>query len=372
MGNKGDWKEVLKITGAYVALCIGSGFATGQEIMQFYTLHGTKSLICGLSTLILMGICGALVLRSGRKQRENNVGDVYAVFCGPYLGRFFRGFMPIFMFLTFSIMLAGAGAAIEQYFGINASIGRFVFASVVLASLFMGFERLVQILGSFGNIIAILAVSIGLVSIFQNIDGLANADQVASALNNTKAVPYWWMSGIVYGGLCMLIGTPFLFQIGRKSEREIACRLGGLFGASVLMMAAMVLNLAMLGDLKMVSTQQIPTLYLASQISPIASTLFIGMLIVGIYSASMPLLWMTTTAISKEGTKGFKWAAIVLVGVAYFAGSVPFGKLVGWVYPPAGYVGVILSVGIIIRGLSEYFRNERKKKSLKGKLRRSA
>ena len=35
--EKAVLKDVLKIGGAYAAFCIGSGFATGQEIMQFFT-----------------------------------------------------------------------------------------------------------------------------------------------------------------------------------------------------------------------------------------------------------------------------------------------------------------------------------------------
>ena len=40
MGNGGEkvsWKRVLILAGAVIAFTIGSGFATGQEIIQYYT-----------------------------------------------------------------------------------------------------------------------------------------------------------------------------------------------------------------------------------------------------------------------------------------------------------------------------------------------
>ena len=37
MENKVSMANVVKFAGAYVACAIGSGFATGQEIMQFFT-----------------------------------------------------------------------------------------------------------------------------------------------------------------------------------------------------------------------------------------------------------------------------------------------------------------------------------------------
>ena len=38
MEQKCDKKTVIRIMGAYVAWVMGSGFATGQEILQFFTI----------------------------------------------------------------------------------------------------------------------------------------------------------------------------------------------------------------------------------------------------------------------------------------------------------------------------------------------
>ena len=35
-----NWPIVFKYAGAFVAFMIGSGFATGQEVMQFFTAYG--------------------------------------------------------------------------------------------------------------------------------------------------------------------------------------------------------------------------------------------------------------------------------------------------------------------------------------------
>lgn len=46
MGNeKVNWKRVLILAGAVIAFTIGSGFATGQEIIQYYTAYGMKSIL---------------------------------------------------------------------------------------------------------------------------------------------------------------------------------------------------------------------------------------------------------------------------------------------------------------------------------------
>lgn len=37
--EKVSWKRVLILAGAIIAFTIGSGFATGQEIIQYYTAY---------------------------------------------------------------------------------------------------------------------------------------------------------------------------------------------------------------------------------------------------------------------------------------------------------------------------------------------
>ena len=47
-----SWKRVLILAGAIIAFTIGSGFATGQEIIQYYTAYGVKGLLVILVFLV--------------------------------------------------------------------------------------------------------------------------------------------------------------------------------------------------------------------------------------------------------------------------------------------------------------------------------
>lgn len=45
-------KNVINIAGAYIAFLIGSGFATGQEVLQYFTSYGYMGIIGALLTLV--------------------------------------------------------------------------------------------------------------------------------------------------------------------------------------------------------------------------------------------------------------------------------------------------------------------------------
>lgn len=56
------WKDTLRIAGAYVAYVIGSGFATGQEIVQFFTVYGIKGIAGMLVCTVLFAAMGSTLL----------------------------------------------------------------------------------------------------------------------------------------------------------------------------------------------------------------------------------------------------------------------------------------------------------------------
>ena len=61
MKQKTDWLNVVKYAGAYIAFIIGSGFATGQEIIQFYTCYGIWGIgSVAISMFLFAWVGGAL------------------------------------------------------------------------------------------------------------------------------------------------------------------------------------------------------------------------------------------------------------------------------------------------------------------------
>ena len=92
MSNAGkrefSWLVVLKIAGAFTAYLIGSGFATGQEAMQFFAAYGALGVLgAALSLALFIYICASLMLAGKHYQLTRNE-DVFRFYCGDYVGVF--------------------------------------------------------------------------------------------------------------------------------------------------------------------------------------------------------------------------------------------------------------------------------------------
>ena len=105
---EGDEMDVLKVTGLYIAGVIGAGFASGQELVQFFANYGWIGLAgIGLSTLGLTLGCG-YVLEYCSRQKIGSYGDLIgsmAVKAGWLLDMVYS----VFLLVGVGVMLAGSG-----------------------------------------------------------------------------------------------------------------------------------------------------------------------------------------------------------------------------------------------------------------------
>ena len=92
-----------------MAFVIGAGFASGQEVMQFFTHLGLwRSLAAGAVAMTLFAWFSATVLEDARQVQLEDANQIYAYYCGKPIGRFFEWFVPGLLFLAVSGWLSAA------------------------------------------------------------------------------------------------------------------------------------------------------------------------------------------------------------------------------------------------------------------------
>ncbi|WDV46474.1 hypothetical protein PV797_01960 [Clostridiaceae bacterium M8S5] len=342
-------KQVLGFGGAFIGFSTGAGFSSGQEILQFFTCHGFKSLPIVIISAVIFIWCVNCLLEKGRVLKLENSSDVYKYYCGKYIGTFFQWFILIFLFSAMTIMISGGGATIYQYYGLPSILGRCIIGILVLISVLSGLDRLIQIMGKLGPFIAITALFVGGMSILDNIDGLRESSKQITLLSVPKATSSWLFSGFLYPSYTIVAITPFLTSIGKNAESKKTTFLSALWSGIVLMLAVLMLNLGMLAYINNVYNKPIPVLVLAKKLIPALGAGFSIILVLGMFSTSTAMMWSICSKFANEGTKKYKIIATALLIVAFAAGSLPFEKLISIVYPITGYMGLILIVGMLYR-----------------------
>ncbi|MCD8163963.1 MAG: hypothetical protein LUE09_11215 [Synergistaceae bacterium] len=84
-GNKVSWLNVVKFAGAFIVFLIGAGFATGQEVFQYFAAYGYEGFLVGLFVLICFVYVGGDFIVAGFNEHFKNTNDIYRYYCGKYI-----------------------------------------------------------------------------------------------------------------------------------------------------------------------------------------------------------------------------------------------------------------------------------------------
>ena len=342
MSAKSKAVEAIKLGGAYIAFCIGSGYATGQEIMQFFTSFGWQSfLACGVSLVLFIWL-GMSLMHEGRSLQSDDGGKIFSYYCGRGLGTALDWFSVLFSFGVFTIMLAGAGATLNEYWGLPSFAGSALMGVLALVTVFMGLDKLVNVIGVIGPVIIVFSIAIGGISAAGSLDNLANVNTVMQTVSVERPAANWAFSGALYTGYNAIILLPFLAQLSKSAKSRRAGVAGGFIGGLLLVLAIIVMNLGLLANLGAVHDKAIPVLTLASNIHPVLAGVFVFILMGGIYSTAIPLMWIVCRRLAPEKTRKYNIVCVICVVLAVVLSHMPFTELVSIVYPYTGYMGVVV------------------------------
>lgn len=343
--------RVLRLAGAFVACAIGSGFATGQEIMQFFTAQGLMSLSGALVTTVIFAWCGSRFMKHGYERGLTAPDTILEFYFGKTAGIIAAVIMQLFLYALFVVMISGAGATLSEFFGAAPALGRILMAAASLITVLLGLSKLTDILGRLGIIIILFALVIGIVGFFQNPGGLKEAAALIPALELPRARGGWLWASILYPGLNAVLVMFLSCCMGESAGSRKEAVTGGMLGGVLFGLAILVTDLGLMVNIRAVGDKAVPVLALARSIHPVLGLVFSVVIFCGIYTTAVPMLWSVVRRFAEDGTKKSMILAAVLTVLGLVLSMTDFRKLVNIIYPISGYVGVVIMLTVALRDM---------------------
>lgn len=344
-------RSVLKYAGAFIAWIIGSGFATGQEILQFFGSFGYGSIAVLALNLIGFGGFGMILLGTGFDHRADPDFNHYEYYCGRTLGRFYRTVMPVILALLIAVLISATGATAKQYYGISPILGSAVMAALLIAAYLAGFEKMVRIVSGISPFVICFAVFTGVYSLLRDGGHYGEIAEYAEELAAFRAAPHWLLSAMLYLSLNFLCGSTYYNALGKTADSKKSVVLGTLLGTLALLITMAVMNFAILCNAKDILTFEVPTLWLAQRISGAFGSAFSVILLLGMFSSCATTVWSFCSECFPKDPKKNRLFAVISVLACTALGFVPFGRLMSVIYPLIGYSGLIFMAAVAARGV---------------------
>ncbi len=353
--NKTNWKQAFKFMGAVLAFAIGSGFATGQELLQYFTSYGYKSILVGAVFLIIFIYSNYCFAVAGHREKFTKGSQVFNYYCGRYLGTIFDYFCVLFCYMSFFVMVGGAASTLNQQYGLPLVLGAILLTVLAGVTVMFGLNSIVNVISKIGPVLVGIALFIGIYSFIVAVSHGSISEGAAlvktGQVNVMQASSNWFLAGCSYGGFCLLWFAGFMAQLGSRNKMK-ELMLGQTMSGTFNIIACVIVGFALLGNVTAVSGLQIPNLYLAEKIWPPFAYFFAVIIFAAIYTTSCPLLWTASSRFTTEGTSKFKIFTAILAAIGCIVAlSVPFNVLLNYIYVINGYGGFLLLLLMLIKNL---------------------
>ena len=353
--NKVSWVNVIKFAGAVIAFLIGAGFATGQEVLQYFAGYGYEGLLVGAFVLICFVYLCSSFMCAGYDEHFPNTNDIYRYYCGKYIGGFYDYFSIAFIYMSYIVMLGGAGGTFNQYYHLPPAYGAIFMLVVSVGVVILGLGKIVDVIGSIGPLIVLIALGVGAAAIITNPGGIAQGVALidSGSLDPEKFIRVgsnWFMSGFSYVGFCLLWLAAFCAAMGTKANSKKEAVIGATLGATGFVAGALVLAFGLLTHFEALYASDIPSLILAEFLWPPLASIFSVVILAGIFTTAVPLLWTVSARFAQEKTTKFYALTAGLGAIACFVAlMLPFRKIVNIIYGINGYVGILVILFMFAR-----------------------
>jgi len=345
-GVKKEGVSTIKIAATYIGTIVGAGFATGQEVLQFFTKFGLWGLVGLVLTTIMFIVFGYIIMTLGRELDARSHLKIIKYSGGNILGTIIDVIITFFLFGALTAMIAGTGALFTQQFHLSSILGNVVMAILTALTVLTGINGVIN---SISYVVPFLLVSVIGTSVFSIIHTPPNIFATVQGVGESGLITNWLLAAILYVSYNTVISIAVLGPLGVKAQDKKAIQNGAILGGLGLGIGSIMIYLALAGNLGDVSKLEVPMIYIAGGISPLAQIIFAIVLTAEVYTTAVGSLYgfaSRITDIRKSSTKG----RVIVIGstiAALFASQIGFSNLVINLYPLVGYGGIVLLISLI-------------------------
>ncbi|MCG0278726.1 MAG: hypothetical protein L5656_09395 [Thermanaeromonas sp.] len=342
--------SIFKIAAAYIGTVVGAGFASGQEVLQFFGYFGLWGLAGIALATGLFIFFGYQVLNLSHHLKAHSHLPVMRHAGGPWLGKAVDGITTFFLFGALAVMAAGAGAIFLEEYCLPALLGSTLLIAVTLVTVLLGISQVITAISFVAPLLVATVLGVSLLTIFKN---------PASLLTNLSwsevpraAAPFWPLAALLYASYNLILAIGVLAPLG-SLNRQKSLLPGAALGGLGLGLGAGAITLALLATAPEVTAWEVPMLQIAGNLAPWTRTFYSVILLAEIYTTAVSSLYGFTARLAKPESKRFSRLAIMASLVALVAAQLGFSRLVATLFPLVGYGGLLL-----LGALAYYFLRE--------------
>lgn len=339
MNRDTSWKQIASV---YIGTVIGAGFASGQEILQFFANYGYIGILGALVSTLLFVVVASSVLLKVYNSKIDNYQQLILPVMGKKLSIIVEISILSYLFIGVCVMVAGSGALVQEQFGIPYNLGLIIMAVLTLLTVFRSVEGVLA-----ANSILIPILLFGIVAISSTVlikQGFSFEPQEAISANNHN----WFISAVMYVNYNIISAIVVLASLLPViKSRKIAVK-GGVMGGLGLGILSIFIILPLLLLYKDVKHLEIPMLAVARYAVKNGDIFYSVLIWIAMFTTAVSNSFGFLTRICDIIKINFKLVTVIFCISTIPIAKMGFSKLVNIFYPLFGYLSSALILIFVV------------------------
>lgn len=335
--------QILQVAFTYMGTIVGAGFASGKEILLFFTRYGwMATLTIGAAAALFIWL-GIKLMNVAHDIGANSYEDLNKELFGDRMGRWISLVTLVVLFGVTSVMLAGAGSLFVEHLGIPYQFGLFLTLILTYLLLKRGMSAILEV-----NTIVVPVMLLFTFAIVWT-TGQRPGSEHWLVLESPFPWHRAWFDSILYTAYNLALAQAVLVPLGRTVKDRQVRVWGGLLGGIGIGALLLACHFALSAQMPGITAYEIPMGHLIGPLGRTVQGLYILVIFGEILTTFLSNVYGIALQLQERTRLRIGVIIPCILAGCYLVSQIGFGQLLEVLYPSIGLVSLIWLVMVMWR-----------------------
>lgn len=341
---KKDFLKIFQVAVVFIGTIVGAGLASGKEITEFFTSFGIQSfvgiILCGLFYIFMVTMLSKISL----KHKLNSYSELINIISPNLLGKLTGVITTLYLISSASIILAGSGAILNEFFAIPKIVGSLIMLSIAAIFILKGTNGLIEV-NSIIVPLLISTITVLTVLYFVYNNGSLSIEMLTKFPPKKEGI---LVSTILYAGYNILCSSGVIIPLSTEINDKKIMTKGIFFGALGLTLLCLMINFMLTLNIPYIYEYEIPLLYVSTPFGSIIQAVLLMVILLEMFSTEVSDVYSISKTLDKSFKISFKKGVFIVLAVALPISQIGFTNLITTLYPLFGLLSLVFITQCII------------------------
>jgi uncharacterized membrane protein YkvI len=335
--------QILQVAFTYIGTVVGAGFATGKEILLFFTRYGWMAAWTIAAATVLFVWLGIKLMTLAREIGAVSYEDLNKELFGNRIGEWISLFTMIILFGVTSVMLAGAGSLFKEHLGIPYQTGLAVTLLLTYILLHRGMAAIMAVNSIVVPVMLLFTMAI--------VWSTGHQKEAGNWLILPGSYPWHqvWFAPVLYTAFNLAMAQAVLVPLGRTVRDKSTLIWGGLLGGLGIGAMLIACHFALSARMPGITRYEIPMGRLIEPLGHTVQALYMVVIFGEILTTFLSNVYGMALQLKQRTRYKLNVLIPAILAGCYLISQIGFGRLLSVLYPSFGFVSLIWFVMMLWR-----------------------